>query len=112
MSRPVPSFDDKRITETRKYTWDFVNDVASGETLTAGTQSVTATVLKGTDASPSSIVSGTATISGTQVVQMVTGGVEAVTYALNFQVTTSEGQVLNGVGKLYISDKVDNVAVS
>jgi hypothetical protein len=111
MSRPIPQLDDKRTTETKKYSFDFTNDLASGETIsTAGT--TTATVLKGTDASPSSMISGAATISGNALIQMLTGGTEGVIYAIKFSATTSESQVIDGIVKLYVTDKVDSTTVS
>jgi hypothetical protein len=42
MSRPIPQLDDKRTTETKKYSFDFTNDLADGETLSAaGTTTAT-----------------------------------------------------------------------
>jgi hypothetical protein len=97
-----PQFDPKRTTEDVKLTFDFVNLLASGETIS--TASTTAIVHKGTDASPSAIISGAAAISGTRVTQLVIDGTDGVTYCLICQITTSAGQTLDGVGTLKVSD--------
>jgi hypothetical protein len=51
---------------------------------------VTAEVLTGVDASPSAILSGTPSIEGTKVKQLVIAGLNGVTYKLIFQVDTDE----------------------
>lgn len=90
MSRIV--LEAKQSGETRTETFDFASRLALGETLS--TASTTATVYSGTDASPSSVISGSASISGTQVSQKLTAGTEGVTYLLACSVTTSAGQTL------------------
>jgi hypothetical protein len=82
----------KRPGETKSYAFDFISQLAAGETLS--TQVVTATVWSGTDASPSSLISGAATSSGSIVSQLITAGVAGVTYYLLCTVTTSTGQTL------------------
>ena len=93
MSRIV--LEAKPSGETRNEIFDFASRLALAETLS--TAAVTATVYAGTDASPSAIVSGSASISGAQVTQKLTAGTEGVTYLLACSVTTSAGQTL----KLY-----------
>ena len=90
MSRVV--FGGKLLGETKSLVFDFLSSLALGETLS--TASVAAIVYSGTDASPSSLISGSATISGSQVTQKITGGVLGVTYLLTCTVTTSAGQTL------------------
>lgn len=90
MSRVV--FGGKSLGETKNCVFDFLSLIALGETLS--TASVAAVVYSGTDASPSSLISGSATISGSQVTQKITGGVLGVTYLLTCTVTTSAGQTL------------------
>ena len=82
----------KLAGETRNYAFDFASGLASGETIS--TKVVTATVYSGTDASPSSIVSGAASSSGSVVTQAITGGVVGVIYELLCTITTSTGQTL------------------
>lgn len=85
---------------TATYTFDFAADLASGETIS--TQVCTAAVYSGTDASPSSIISGAATASGSVVSQDITGGTEGVIYQITCTITTSEGQTLKLVGLLAV----------
>lgn len=85
-------FDPKLAGETQTYTFDFTSDLAIGETIS--TQTVTATTYSGTDASPSSIISGSASASGAVVSQKITAGVLGTMYELLCQITTSAGQTL------------------
>lgn len=91
----------KPLGETRNEVFDFISRLAVSETLS--TASVAATVYSGTDASPSSVVSGSASISGTKVTQKLTGGVLGVTYLIVCTVTTSAGQTLLLQGFLTIT---------
>lgn len=87
----------------RTQTFDFTSDLAVSETIS--TQVVTATTYSGTDASPSSLVSGSASKSGAIVSQLIdasAGGVLGVIYELKCVVTTSAGQTLEQVGYLAI----------
>ena len=90
MSRLI--FPGKTTGETVNSTFDFTSRLALAETLS--TASVTATTYSGTDASPSAIVSGSASISGAVVTQAITAGTEGVTYLLQCSVTTSASQTL------------------
>lgn len=78
--------------ETQTYTFDFTSRMAVDETIS--TQSVTAATYSGVDASPSSIISGSATASGQVVSQKLTAGTIGVTYYLTCTITTSAGQTL------------------
>ena len=80
----------KLVSDTLNYQFDFTSRLSVGETIT--TQTVTASVYSGVDASPSSIVSGSATQSGAVVTQLITGGVGGVVYELKCAITTSLGQ--------------------
>lgn len=82
----------KRQGEVKLYSWDFSSLLAVGETISS--QSVTASVYSGTDASPSSIINGAATLSGNVVSQSITAGTVGVTYTLKCQITTSSSQTL------------------
>lgn len=83
---------------------DFAALVDVGVTLSAPV--VTATVYSGTDASPSSIISGSASVSGTIVSQKITAGTEGVTYTLVWQATSSDGQTLIMTGFLVVVPNV------
>lgn len=84
--------EPKLVGETKNVVFDFTSMLAVGETIS--TQSVAATVYSGTDASPSSVVSGPASKSGARVTQAITGGVLGVTYQLVCTITTSASQTL------------------
>lgn len=94
-------FDPKLLGETKVISFDFTSDLAIGETIS--TQTVVATTYSGTDASPSSIISGGASVSGAVVSQKVTGGVLGVMYELLCTITTSAGQTLQKSGFLAVS---------
>ncbi len=100
--RPTPSFSRKRIDEDLKLTFDFTNDLASAETISVAT--VTATVYSGVDASPQNIVSGSESISGQTVVQVIADGLEGVTYLLECQITSDQSQVVHLMALLPVSD--------
>lgn len=85
----------------KTYSFDFSDELAVGETI--ATQVVTATVYSGTDASPSSLISGAASASGAVVSQKITTvgvGVLGTIYELLCSITTSAGQTLKKVGLL------------
>lgn len=94
----------KYLAETKKYEFDFASMLAVGETIS--TQTCTATVYSGTDASPSSIISGSATASGTVVTQAITAGVLGVIYEITCTITTSASQTLVLTGFLSIVPKL------
>ena len=94
------TLDAKLAAETSKIVFDFTSRLTIAETIS--TAVVTATTYSGTDASPSAIVSGTATISGKTVTQAITAGTLGVTYLLKCTITTSLSQTLALVGYLVI----------
>ncbi len=83
---------NKLAGETKSITFDFTSLLASGETIS--TQVVAASVYSGTDATPSALISGSATASGAVVTQKVTAGTVGVIYELDCTITTSAGQTL------------------
>lgn len=88
----MTDFTQKRAEETEVFTVDFINVLASGETITAA--SWANTVIKGIDPSPSAMVHGSSTINGSMVCQLLTAGVPGCTYRPLCTVTTSMGQTL------------------
>lgn len=94
----------KLAGETKVYTFDFSSALANGETLSA--PAVTASVYSGTDAAPSSLISGVASASGAVVSQKITGGTLGVLYELLCTVTTSLGQTLLLSGYIAIVPEV------
>lgn len=99
------SIPGKHASETIAQVFDFISLLAIGETLS--TASVAATVYSGTDSSPSSVISGSASISGTKVTQLITGGTLGVTYTLVCTVTTSASQTLTLMGFLAVVPSVN-----
>ena len=95
------TFPPKTADETVLAVFDFLSLLGIGETLSSA--SVTASVYSGTDASPSSIISGSDTISGSQVRQLITAGEEGVTYLLTATALTSASQTLQLSGYLVIA---------
>lgn len=94
-------FDPLLVGAKKNVTFDFLSDLAIGETIS--TKVVAASVFSGTDASPSSLVSGAASSSGTVVTQLIdgiVGGVLGVVYELACTITTSGGQTLRQTGYL------------
>lgn len=94
---------NKLAGETKPITFDFSDVLASGETIS--TQGVAATVYSGTDASPSSLISGSATASGAVVTQKVTAGTLGVIYELTCTITTSLSNTFLQVGLLAVVPK-------
>lgn len=82
----------KLAGETVLMVFDFASRLAAGETIS--TQSVTAAVYSGIDATPSAVINGAATASGTRVTQNLTAGTVGVIYKLLCQITTSLSKTL------------------
>lgn len=96
-------FGPKRQSETCYLSppFDFISALAVGETIV--TQVVTCVVYSGIDANPSALISGQATVqNGTQVQQLITGGIDGVIYDLKCLITTSLGQTLELTGLLAV----------
>ncbi len=99
-------FPPKGLGETLNLLFDFTSQLSSGETISAAEG--TAAVYSGTDSSPSSLINGSATISGQQVTQSVTGGVEGVIYDVGMSITTSLGQILQMAGYVAVAPVLGN----
>ena len=82
----------KLVSETCKRTFDFASLLPAAVTIS--TQTVTATVYSGTDSSPSALISGSASASGSVVTQAFTAGTAGVLYELKCVITTSDSQTL------------------
>ena len=94
------SFEPKTVAGDRTLTFDFGTLLASGETISSA--SVVGSLYSGADTSPSSIISGSASISGTQVSQLVIDGEVGTAYLLTCTVVTSSGQSLVRTGLLVV----------
>lgn len=95
-------FRPKTAGENRKVVFDFANQLAVGVTLSSS--ATTSEVFSGVDASPSSMISGSSSISGTQVTQMIIGGTDGVVYDLICTAVTSDSQTLIRAGYLAVTD--------
>ena len=91
----------KLLGETRAYVFDFRADMGAGVTISS--TSTAASVYSGTDASPSSILSGSGAISGSSVTQKLTGGVLGVIYDVLVSATLSDGQVVQRASYIAIA---------
>lgn len=92
------SIAPKLVGSTVTVPFNFASDLAVGETLVVA--SCTCSVYSGTDASPSALLAGSASISGTVVSQNITAGVVGTLYELLCTATTSAGQTLLKSGYL------------
>jgi len=84
------TFRSAHVGETRKLTFDFISDLALGETLSTAVASFS--VYSG-DAD-AEVAFGSPVISGTQVVVTAAGDTEGVTFMVTITVVTSAGQTL------------------
>jgi hypothetical protein len=90
----------KKLSEILVEQVDFISQLSPGETIL--TAVCTCTVYTGVDANPSAMISGGATIAGTIVSQLVTGGVLGTIYEFLTTVTTSLGQKIELAGYLAV----------
>ena len=81
------AFSYKVTTENEQFTFDFSTVMASTETISSA--SCTVEVVSGTDPTPSTIKVGSPAISGQQVAQRISGGLDGVIYRLEMSATTS-----------------------
>lgn len=93
-------FSSKRVGETVTIGFDLVNLLVTGETL--GSTTFTATVISGTDPSPSGLISGSASVVGSEVSQKITGGVDGVVYEIRAEVDTSVGHTFIPIARIKV----------
>lgn len=94
------TFTYKLTTENELFSFNYSPILASGETISTATCVVQ--VKDGSDSNPSAIMVGSPAISGSTVVQRITGGLSGVTYRLEMTVTTSLTNVYTLVGDLAV----------
>lgn len=85
-------FEAIQLGETRALIFDFSSLLATGETISSATTSCA--LYTGTDASPSSVIVGSASILAANVTQKVSGLVVGNIYILTCHASTSAGQTL------------------
>lgn len=88
------NFVPKRAGETKLYMVDFADDLLPGETITSAVWTVTVASTGNIDPNPNAMVQGSASPNGSQVIQMLTGGVPGVRYAPICTAQTSLGETL------------------
>jgi hypothetical protein len=93
----------KKPNETLTLSMDFSQKgwLKAGETITACLW--TALVYEGSDANPNAMISGAATILGTEVFQDVANGLEGVVYLFLATITTNTGRTLVGRALLRVA---------
>lgn len=85
----------KQPSESRGYSINFVNLLASGDSL--------ASVIS-VSASPAGLTLGSASTSGTSVQFTISGGAAGVSYRIEAIVTTTLGETIEGDGVLVVAD--------
>ena len=80
----------KRSDETRRLRFDFISALAVDEAISSATVAVS--VWSGLDPAPAALLSGSASVNGTGVEQLVTGGYVGTIYKLVCTATTDAGQ--------------------
>ncbi len=79
----ISTLSDKSPVEVVPVTVDFKNLVDSIDTA-----ALTISVKAGVDASPAALLMGSAQITGTQVRQLIQGGVDDVVYLIRFDISS------------------------
>lgn len=103
---PTSSFSVKRTGEFRRLSFNFINLLKAGETISDAT--FTAEVISGIDGNPNALISGAATIIGSVCEQLIVGGVDGVMYLLKCLINTNLGQRLEAIALLPVSNDVQD----
>lgn len=80
--------------------FDFASYIPVGATLASAV--TTCSVYRGTDPSPSSVISGTSAVSGTKASQTLAAGLDGVIYLVTCLGTLSNGEVISLQGFLAV----------
>jgi len=99
------SFSYKITTENEQFTFDYSPVLGTTETISSAT--CTVTVKEGTDPTPSAIKVGSPVISGSQVAQRISNGLDGVIYRLEMTATTSATNVYTIVGDLPVLSPIN-----
>jgi hypothetical protein len=95
-------FNAKAPQETVTLTFDLSADLAPNETLSSPVSSVA--LVLGTDPTPQAFLSGAPIVSGSTILQSVTGGVLQAQYNVRACANTSAGRVLCLAGVIPVAD--------
>lgn len=91
----------KQPVEKRKFSMDFSQLLASGETITS-IASVTSETI---DGNTSDLIITGQTINGSKIEMFIADGTSGLTYRVEITVNTNGSQILQGDGILYVSDR-------
>lgn len=94
----------KLVAETLAQYFNFASYIEVGETISSAV--TTATVYRGADLTPSGIISGAASISGTVVTQKFVAGVAGTIYVITCTATLSNGEIIALYGYLAVMDTI------
>lgn len=95
------TLQSKRPAETKLYTFDCISQLASGQTVVSAV--TTSTVCSGTDLNPAAMISGSATVTNSRVVnQKITGGLSGVIYDIVVTATLSDATIISICGILAV----------
>src|ERR1041385_3027348 len=86
-------YDPKDPSSTEYFYMDFDDVLATNEAITSVDSSISI-VGSGKDPNLSSMLVGSASSSGTIASQLVTGGINGLTYRLKLTATTDKGQII------------------
>lgn len=87
------SFGPKDIDSREVFTFDFTNLIGNGgQTISSATTDISVT--NGADPGASSMLSGSAQVSGSLVSQLIIDGVAGVSYHIRCNATLSDGSIL------------------
>jgi hypothetical protein len=96
MSCALQSYDCKAVGETATFSYDFAQKIPVGVTITGVVCVAIVYMAFGAAGDTSGMMVGTATLNGTIASQLVSGGVDGVTYVLQFTATCSDGETILG----------------
>ena len=91
----------KYVAETRNYVMDFTSILLNGIIIT-NINSVTKVVSSGAPDISMNVSAGSIIANGTKIGIAVTGGLAGNTYNITILVTTSDAQILAGIGQLVV----------
>lgn len=87
-------FDDQDPAGRRFIGWDFAPDLRNTPNVSITGATFSASLVSGTDADPSSLLSGGEVIDGLKVSKLRSGGVSGARYRVRIEAMLSDGQVL------------------
>jgi hypothetical protein len=85
--------------------FDYADEMEASETISSASLSIE--VVNGTDASPSSVLSGAMVNQSTNMAQLIQGGLSGCIYAFKCLATTSLGRVLARAARLPVQNAKD-----